>query len=81
MGAGSLRVVKGRTQRGLLQIAKEVAHGGSRCPRGCDDVDAEEGREADSILVKALGLRDRSRLQKLRDLANRDALKSLRVSL
>ena len=81
MGAGSLRVVRGRTQRGLLQIAREVAHGATGCSRGCDDVDPGEGREAVSILVKALGLRDRSRLQKLRDLANRDALKSLRASL
>ena len=42
---------------------------------GCDE--PESWSKAVSILVTALGLRDQSRLRKLRDLVNRDAFKGL----
>src|SRR5262249_13338516 len=73
-----LQVVPGRAQRALLQVARALAHQRDRCVRGCDG--PEEWSEGVSILVEALGLRDRGRLQKLVDLVSRDAVKAFEVS-
>ncbi|PYM20412.1 MAG: hypothetical protein DMD81_01885 [Candidatus Rokuibacteriota bacterium] len=78
-GSSGLQVVKGRVQRGLLEVATTLAHGqGRSCAQGCDD--PESWSRGVAILVRALGLRDRGRLRKLCDLVGRDAFKALGVS-
>ncbi|TLY29694.1 MAG: HAD family phosphatase [Ignavibacteria bacterium] len=79
MRNGDLFVAKGKTQRGLFQIAMRIAHGRSRrCPL-CSD--ADQWSEPVSILVEALSLRDRSRFQKISDLIGHDMLKNFYASL
>ena len=78
-GSSGLQVVKGRVQRGLLEVATTLAHGqGRSCAQGCDD--PESWSRGVAILVRALGLRDRGRLHKLCDLVGRDAFKALGAS-
>jgi len=79
MRDGDLFVAKGKTQRGLFQIATRIAHGRSRrCPLCAG---ADQWSEPVSILVQALGLRDRSRFQKMSDLIGHDMLKNFYASL
>jgi len=79
MRNGDLFVAKGKTQRGLFQIATRIAHGRNRrCPLCAG---ADQWSEPVAILVKALGLRDRNRFQKIADLIDHDMLKNFYASL
>jgi len=77
MGSRALFVARHRRQRGLLEIAHVAAHGRSRSCQACEP---EPPAGDDATLLRVFGIRDRSRVGRLRDLVGRGALRHFLVS-
>jgi hypothetical protein len=75
MESGRLFVARRKRQRGLLEIARVAAHGRNRACRSC----RERVGEAD-VLLRALGIRDRSWGGRITQLIGAGALRPFHAS-